>query len=158
MTILYEFENFYLIINFLPWYENIYLSLKLGVEKLSSVPNTLFSINVTMVDNKSPFFAHTPVVYFPYYTIIEFIGYLGWIKVAETLLNPWGDDDEDFQINYLIDRNFQVTERVLETDFSFSKTNSVIAYTSFVPALAVWCSQVVLFKTCLGANSRLRSA
>jgi hypothetical protein len=78
--------------------------------------------------------------------------------VAETLLNPWGDDDEDFQINYLIDRNFQVTERVLETDFSFSKTNSVIAYTSFVPALAVWCSQVVLFKTCLGANSRLRSA
>jgi hypothetical protein len=33
---------------------------------------------------------------------------MGWIKVAETLLNPWGDDDEDFQINYLIDRNFQV--------------------------------------------------
>jgi len=33
---------------------------------------------------------------------------MGWIKVAETLLNPWGDDEEDFQINYLIDRNFQV--------------------------------------------------
>jgi Bestrophin, RFP-TM, chloride channel len=39
----------------------------------------------------------------------EFIGYMGWIKVAETLLNPWGDDEEDFQINYLIDRNFQVS-------------------------------------------------
>jgi hypothetical protein len=38
----------------------------------------------------------------------EFIGYMGWIKVAETLLNPWGDDEEDFQINYLIDRNLQV--------------------------------------------------
>ena len=49
-----------------------------------------------------------PVVYVPVFTIIEFIGYIGWIKVAETLLNPWGDDDEDFQINYLIDRNFQV--------------------------------------------------
>ena len=48
------------------------------------------------------------VVYIPFFTIIEFIGYIGWIKVAETLLNPWGDDDEDFQINYLIDRNFQV--------------------------------------------------
>ena len=48
------------------------------------------------------------VVYVPFFTIIEFIGYIGWIKVAETLLNPWGDDDEDFQINYLIDRNFQV--------------------------------------------------
>ncbi len=55
-----------------------------------------------------PFASHTPVVYIPIYTIIEFIAYLGWIKVAETLLNPWGDDDEDFQVNYLIDRNFQV--------------------------------------------------
>jgi hypothetical protein len=44
----------------------------------------------------------------PVFTIIEFIAYLGWIKVAETLLNPWGDDDEDFQVNFVIDRNFQV--------------------------------------------------
>ena len=29
---------------------------------------------------------------------------MGWIKVAEQLLNPFGDDDEDFHINYLIDR------------------------------------------------------
>jgi bestrophin-2 len=44
--------------------------------------------------------------------LIECFAYLGWIKVAETLLNPWGDDDEDFQINYLIDRNFQVQYKV----------------------------------------------
>ena len=55
-----------------------------------------------------PFFGHTPDVKIPIFSIIEFIAYLGWIKVAETLLNPWGDDDEDFQVNYLIDRNFQV--------------------------------------------------
>ena len=29
--------------------------------------------------------------------------------MAEALLNPWGDDDDDFQISFLIDRNFQVT-------------------------------------------------
>ena len=49
----------------------------------------------------------------PIFTILEFVGYLGWIKVAETLLNPFGDDDEDFEINYLIDRNVQVQKSIL---------------------------------------------
>ena len=53
-----------------------------------------------------------PDVYIPFFTIIEFLCIFGWIKVAETLLNPFGDDDEDFDCNYLIDRNLQVCERV----------------------------------------------
>ena len=56
----------------------------------------------------SPFDFHTPDVKVPWFTMVEFICYMGWIKVAETLLNPFGDDDEDFEINYLIDRNVQV--------------------------------------------------
>ena len=39
---------------------------------------------------------------------MELVCYIGWIKVAETLLNPFGNDDEDFNVNYLIDRNLQV--------------------------------------------------
>ena len=60
-----------------------------------------------------PFSEHSPDMVFPVFTIFEFIGYLGWIKVAETLLNPFGDDDEDFEINYLIDRNVQVSIKPL---------------------------------------------
>ncbi len=57
---------------------------------------------------------HTPDIYVPFFTILEFISYMGWIKVAENLLNPFGDDDEDFQINYLIDRNLQVSYMIVD--------------------------------------------
>ena len=55
-----------------------------------------------------PFTNHSPDFYVPIFTFIEFICYMGWIKVAEALLNPFGDDDEDFNLSYLIDRNLQV--------------------------------------------------
>ena len=55
-----------------------------------------------------PFDTHTPDLIFPIHTLVELLCYMGWIKVAETLLNPFGDDDEDFNVNYLIDRNLQV--------------------------------------------------
>ena len=41
-----------------------------------------------------PMKMHTPYMWFPCFSLLEFISYMGWIKVAETLLNPFGDDDE----------------------------------------------------------------
>ncbi|KAK6055194.1 hypothetical protein COOONC_07301 [Cooperia oncophora] len=38
-------------------------------------------------------------------TILQFIFLVGWMKVAETLLNPLGEDDDDFECNFLIDKN-----------------------------------------------------
>ena len=73
-------------------------------------------LNVTFSTNET-YIRHTPDIYIPVFGILEFIGYMGWIKVAETLLNPWGDDEEDFQINYLIDRNFQVLSNLCSTTF-----------------------------------------
>ena len=73
-------------------------------------PGDIYDINNSTLIYylKGPYNAHTPDFYLPIFTLVEFLCYMGWIKVAANLLNPFGDDDEDFKINYLIDRNLQV--------------------------------------------------
>ena len=34
---------------------------------------------------------------------------MGWLKTAEALLNPYGEDDEDFDTNWMVDRHLQVS-------------------------------------------------
>ncbi|CAD5221782.1 unnamed protein product [Bursaphelenchus okinawaensis] len=41
----------------------------------------------------------------PIMTMVEFIIYMGWMKVAEALLNPLGEDDDDLEINCVMDKN-----------------------------------------------------
>ena len=47
-------------------------------------------------------------LYIPIYTVLQFFFYMGLLKVAEQLINPFGDDDEDFELNWLIDRHVKV--------------------------------------------------
>jgi hypothetical protein len=45
---------------------------------------------------------------FAFFGLLQFIFYLGWLNVAKVMLNPLGDDPDDFDVGYIIDRNLQV--------------------------------------------------
>lgn len=47
--------------------------------------------------------------YLPVYAIIEFIVFVGWLKTAFVMLNPFGMDDDDFEMNALIERNLMIS-------------------------------------------------
>ena len=38
----------------------------------------------------------------------------GWLRVAETLYNPFGEDDEDFELNELLNRHFRVSMSIVD--------------------------------------------
>ena len=48
-------------------------------------------------------------MFIPLFGILKFVFYFGWLNVAETLINPFGEDDEDFDVNYLINRELYLS-------------------------------------------------
>ena len=88
----------------------------------ATIAHPNFNESGVFYSKEEPWKFFTPDFYFPLFTLIEFFCYVGWLKVAEALLNPYGDDDQDFDVNFLIDRNLQVclvSFRLVGTQFDF---------------------------------------
>ena len=46
----------------------------------------------------------------------EFLFYFGWLNVASTLYNPFGDDDDDFELMCLMNRHIKVCMKIVDED------------------------------------------
>lgn len=58
---------------------------------------------------------HSFDVYVPVYTLMQFFFYMGWLKVGENLSNPFGEDDDDFDVCFLLDRNIKVSYIIVDS-------------------------------------------
>lgn len=50
----------------------------------------------------------------PILVVLQFIFYMGWLKVAETLMNPFGEDDDDFELNQMINKNLKMAYLIVD--------------------------------------------
>ncbi|VDM58360.1 unnamed protein product [Angiostrongylus costaricensis] len=56
---------------------------------------------------------------FPIFTVVQFLFYVGWFKVGQDLLRPFGLDDDDIELSYILDRNIVISFAIvnyLQTD------------------------------------------
>ncbi|KAJ1372715.1 Bestrophin 24 [Parelaphostrongylus tenuis] len=54
---------------------------------------------------------------FPIMTTLQFVFYMGWMKVIEAVINPFGEDDDDFETNALIDRNITMGMMIVDEGY-----------------------------------------
>ncbi|CAJ0607246.1 unnamed protein product [Cylicocyclus nassatus] len=53
-------------------------------------------------------------MYIPVFTILQFLFFVGWLKVGEDLMFPFGADDEDFEFNYILERNLEMALLIVD--------------------------------------------
>ncbi|UMM30081.1 hypothetical protein L5515_012119 [Caenorhabditis briggsae] len=87
-----------------------------------------------LLDGKDP---EQPSILYPIVpfvmSVLQFIFVVGWMKVAESMINPLGEDDDDFECNFLLDRNLAIGLIIVDDCYNQIPT---------VEKDVFWCSDV----------------
>ncbi|CEF68815.1 Bestrophin/UPF0187 family-containing protein [Strongyloides ratti] len=59
-------------------------------------------------------------LYVPIFTVLQFIIYMGWLKLAEELVNPLGNDDDDIDVDFVLNRNLSAGLGIVDKDLEFT--------------------------------------
>lgn len=51
---------------------------------------------------------------YPFFLTVRFMFYYGLLSVAKSIYNPWGIDEEDFQLNKLLSRHWRVAMAIVD--------------------------------------------
>ncbi|KAK6037058.1 hypothetical protein COOONC_25437 [Cooperia oncophora] len=51
---------------------------------------------------------------FPFFTVVQFLFYVGWYKVGQDLMRPFGLDDDDIELSYILDRNLVISFAIVD--------------------------------------------
>ena len=72
------------------------------------------------------------------YRFFEFLFYLGWLQVAKIMLNPFGEDEDDIEVNHIIDRNLATSFLIVNGDSGDFPANPIDTFEGMpipIPAL-----------------------
>ncbi|XP_053206229.1 uncharacterized protein LOC128390520 isoform X2 [Panonychus citri] len=61
---------------------------------------------------------HEVDLYVPVFTVLEFFFFMGWLKVAEQLINGYGEDDDDFDLHWCLERNTVLSYHIVDNMYS----------------------------------------
>ena len=60
----------------------------------------------------------------------KFLFFFGWLNVAQTLYNPFGCDDEDFELTDLINRHIKVAATIVDEGNDFPEVRDDVFWNS----------------------------